>query len=99
MVSSGQLDPGEVSRATNISNKHFPRNVRPSRQDRIPDLFTELVIITHSYKAHYKLLILSREKKHINARKACEGGKGGREREIMISNRRENIARISVVWF
>ena len=26
--------------------------------ERIPNLFTELVIITHSYKAHNKLLIL-----------------------------------------
>ena len=30
--------------------------------ERIPNLFTELVIIIHSYKAHNKLLILKEKK-------------------------------------
>ena len=48
--------------------------------ERIPNLFTELVIIIHSYKAHNKLLIL----KEKNIRKHERLVKEGRVKEIMI---------------
>ena len=55
--------------------------------ERIPNLFTELVIITHSYKAHNKLLILKEKIIRKHERLVKEGG----VKEIMIArqNRRE----------